>query len=117
MIAATRSLSTGWDVRVGVHVGPVIAGVIGQRQYLFDLFGDTVNTAARIESHGIPGSVTLSAAAWATIADRARSTSLGKVEIKGKGPLELFRVAGFRAGGPARTIGPVHSVGSAASCW
>jgi CheY-like chemotaxis protein len=97
MIAATQSLSTGWDVRVGVHVGPVVAGVLGQRQYLFDLFGDTVNTAARIESNGSPGSITLSAAAWATIADQARSTSLGIVEIKGKGPLELFCFAGFRA--------------------
>ena len=101
MIAATRSLSTGWDVRVGVHVGPVVAGVLGRRQYLFDLFGDTVNTAARIESNGIPGSVTLSAAAWATIADRARSTPLGTVEIKGKGPLELFRFVGFPDEGPA----------------
>jgi CheY-like chemotaxis protein len=90
MITATRSLATGWDVRVGLHIGPVVAGVLGQRQYLFDLFGDTVNTAARIESNGVPGRVTLSAAAWATIADRARSTSLGIVEIKGKGPLELF---------------------------
>jgi adenylate cyclase len=99
MIAATQSLPTGWDVRVGVHVGPVVAGVLGQRQFLFDLFGDTVNTAARIESNGIPGSVTLSAAAWATIADRARSTSLGTVEIKGKGPLELFRFVGFPDGG------------------
>jgi CheY-like chemotaxis protein len=95
MIAQTQALSTGWNVRVGIHVGPVVAGVLGQRQYLFDLFGDTVNTAARIESSGTPGSVTLSAAAWATIADHARSTSLGAVELKGKGRLELFRFDGF----------------------
>jgi adenylate cyclase len=96
MVAAARSLATDWDVRVGIHVGPVVAGVLGQRQYLFDLFGDTVNTAARIESNGVPGSVTLSAAAWTTLAGRARSTSLGMVEIKGKGSLELFRFEGFR---------------------
>jgi DNA-binding response OmpR family regulator len=98
MIAATRSLRTGWDVRVGVHVGPVVAGVLGQRQYLFDLFGDTVNTAARMESNGVPGSITLSAAAWSEIAAGARADSLGIVEIKGKGPLELFRFGGFQAG-------------------
>jgi class 3 adenylate cyclase len=97
MIATTRSLTTGWDVRVGVHVGPVVAGVLGQRQYLFDLFGDTVNTAARIESNGVPGSVTLSAAAWGEIAAGAQASSLGILEIKGKGPLELFRFERFSA--------------------
>jgi class 3 adenylate cyclase len=98
MVAASRALATGWDVRVGVHVGPVVAGVLGQRQYLFDLFGDTVNTAARIESSGVPGNVTLSAAAWDEVAAGAQADSLGIVEIKGKGPLELFRFERFLAG-------------------
>lgn len=97
MIAATKALPAGWDVRVGIHVGAVVAGVLGHRQYLFDLFGDTVNTAARMESNGVPGSVTLSAAAWGQIAARARADSLGIVEIKGKGSLEMYRFGGFLA--------------------
>ena len=97
MIAASRALSTGWDVRVGIHVGAVVAGVLGRRQFLVDLFGDTVNTAARIESNGVPGGVTLSAAAWSQIAGRARADSLGMVAIKGKGALEIYRFDTFLA--------------------
>jgi CheY-like chemotaxis protein len=97
IIDITRSFNTGWDVRVGVHVGPVVAGLLGQRQYLFDLFGDTVNTASRIESNGVPGNVTLSAAARAALVGSAEVESLGMVAVKGKGQLELFRFAGFRA--------------------
>jgi CheY-like chemotaxis protein len=92
MIAATRALGVGWDLRVGVHWGPVIAGVLGRQQYLFDLWGDTVNTAARMEHYGVPGGVTLSARAWACVADRCRGESRGILEIKGKGPMEMFRV-------------------------
>jgi class 3 adenylate cyclase len=95
MIAATRRLPVGWDLRVGIHFGPVVAGVIGRRQYLFDLWGDTVNTAARMESHGVPGSVVLSGTAWREIADHCRGESRGVIPVKGKGPLEMVRFDGF----------------------
>ena len=55
MISVAHDLPAGWDVRIGIHAGPVMAGVLGRRQYQFDLWGDTVNTAARIESHGVAG--------------------------------------------------------------
>jgi class 3 adenylate cyclase len=96
MIQAIRSLPVGWDLRVGIHVGPVVAGVMGKRQYLFDLWGDTVNTAARMESHGVPGAVTLSATAWQRIAHRFHGKSLGKKPVKGKSDLEMFELIGFR---------------------
>src|SRR5262249_25471863 len=82
MVAATRRLPTGWDVRVGIHFGPVVAGVLGRRQYLFDLWGDTVNTAARMESHGVPGKITLSSAAWQQVAHCCRGRSLGAMPVK-----------------------------------
>jgi adenylate cyclase len=95
MIEATRRATVGWDLRVGIHFGPVVAGVIGKRQYLFDIWGDTVNTAARMESHGIPGAVVVSGPAWKEIAHRCRGESRGLCPVKGKGALEMVRFDGF----------------------
>lgn len=92
MASTARQLPVGWHVRVGIHVGPLIAGVVGHRQYLFDVWGDTVNTAQRIESHGAVDAVNLSQAAWLQVADHCQGESLGLVQIKGKGALEIFRV-------------------------
>ncbi|MBI2876400.1 MAG: response regulator [Candidatus Tectomicrobia bacterium] len=96
MISTAQQMSARWNVRVGIHMGPVIAGVVGHRQYLFDLWGDTVNTAARIESHGVNGSVNVSREAWQWIADQCQGQSIGPVFLKGKGEVELFRVDGLR---------------------
>lgn len=90
MVKAAPDLSDGWQVRVGLHVGPVIAGVIGQQQHLYDLWGDTVNTAARLTGVGKAASVSISAEVRNSI--DATVVSLGKVEMKGKDPLEVFRL-------------------------
>jgi class 3 adenylate cyclase len=92
MIAAAQALASRWNVRIGIHSGPVVAGVLGRRQYLFDLWGDTVNTAARMEANGVPGSITLSKEAWQHIAHCCRGESRGLVPVKGKGDLEVFRL-------------------------
>lgn len=89
LVAAARQAKPGWGVRVGIHRGPVVAGVIGRRQFLFDLWGDTVNTAARITACANANSVFLSAALWRGISDRCRARSQGFYELKGKGQLEL----------------------------
>jgi CheY-like chemotaxis protein len=94
-VMAAREMPPHWQVRVGIHVGPVMAGVVGSRQYLYDLWGDTVNTAARIQSAAQPGTVTLSRMAWDRVADKCRGTSRGVVVIKGKGEMELVRWDGF----------------------
>ncbi len=95
MIETASSLSAGWTVRVGIHVGPVVAGVVGRKSYLFDLWGDTVNTASRVESHGIDGAVNLSLTAWSRVASLCRGESIGPIKVKGKGTIEVFRVDGL----------------------
>ena len=92
MVRAAKDLPAGWDVRVGIHAGPVVAGVVGRKQYLYDLWGDTVNTAARVESHGSKAGVNLSASAWERVRDHAQGRSLGLVPVKGKGEMEIWRV-------------------------
>ncbi len=89
IIEALKGTSCELECRVGVHVGPVAAGIIGQRQFLYDIWGDTVNTAQRVESNGAPGSVCVSAAAQREL-EEYNSRSLGFVELKGKGAIELF---------------------------
>ncbi|MBK8989336.1 MAG: response regulator [Chloroflexi bacterium] len=92
MISVAPALPAGWQVRVGIHVGPVIAGIVGHRQYLFDLWGDTVNTAQRIESQGEPGTINLSRAAYEQVAHWWPAEAKGSIPVKGKGLLEIFQI-------------------------
>jgi len=91
MIAAAKQLEAGWEVRVGVHMGPVVGGVVGRKQYLFDIWGDTVNIAARIVDQADPNSVLVSSTLWRNLGDAFRGNSKGLVELKGKGDLELIQ--------------------------
>jgi len=92
MTAAACELPPHWQVRVGVHLGPVIAGVVGRRKYQFDVWGDTVNTAARMEQASAPGAVSVNADTWTLLAADCRGESQGVISIKGKGEQEIFRV-------------------------
>lgn len=92
MIDIANKIGAQWEVRVGIHIGPVIAGVVGKKKYLFDLWGDTVNTAARVESYGKPNTVHVSTKAWNDISDIAEGKSRGLVQIRGKGEMELYHV-------------------------
>src|SRR5690606_38123236 len=94
MLAAAADLATQWNLRIGIHVGPVVGGVVGTRQYLFDIWGDTVNTAQRIEQNARVGGVCVSAAARRQVEPDYRTESLGHSEIKGKGEAEIFVVLG-----------------------
>ena len=96
MVAATRDLASAWTVRVGVHSGELVAGVIGSKKFLFDVWGDTVNTASRVESSGVPDGVSVSRASWSRISHACRGHSRGKVPVKGKGDMEMFIVEGLR---------------------
>lgn len=92
-------------VRIGIHSGPAVAGVIGERKQFYDVWGDTVNIAARMESHGEPGWIQVSAEARRAIGPAFGFVERGVVEVKGKGPMELFFLAP-RAGGFAPPVGP-----------
>ena len=92
MIAKARELPPHWQVRVGIHAGPVMAGVVGRRKYQYDIWGDTVNTAARMEQAALPGSICVTADTWQLLAVHCHGVRQGNVEIKGKGALDLYRI-------------------------
>lgn len=91
-IASARQLPIPWDVRVGIHVGPVVAGVVGRQKFSFDIWGDTVNVAARLAAYGTSTSINVSAVVWETVKTRIKAVPLGPIPIKGKGNLEAYRV-------------------------
>ena len=78
------------ELRIGLHAGPVIAGVIGKKKFSYDLWGDTVNIASRMESSGVPGEIQVTQTVNDRLADEFEFESRGTVEIKGKGPMETY---------------------------
>jgi adenylate cyclase len=88
------------EMRYGIHAGPVVAGVIGKRKFSYDLWGDTVNTAARMESHGMPGHIQVTAAVRDALEDTYRFEERGRIEIKGKGMMTTYFLVGRRVGVP-----------------
>jgi class 3 adenylate cyclase len=82
------------QVRIGIDTGPVVAGVIGRRKFSYDLWGDTVNTASRMESNGVAGCIQVTDRAYRRLRDRYRFERRGPVEIKGKGELVTWFLVG-----------------------
>jgi len=93
MIGAAAEMAPYWQLRVGVHSGPVIAGVVGHRKYQYDIWGDTVNTAARMEEAALPGTVCVTAETCQMLRCPADSHPLGRVEVRGKGTLDLVCIS------------------------
>jgi class 3 adenylate cyclase len=84
------------QVRIGIDTGPVIAGVIGRTKFIYDLWGDTVNTASRMESHAPPGTIQVTQRTYDSLQDQYELRPRGTIEVKGKGPLATYLLIGPR---------------------
>ena len=83
-----------WELRIGIHTGPVVAGVVGRKKYAYDIWGNAVNIASRMESNGQPGRVNISAATYNLVKEHFKCTYRGKIEAKNIGIIDMYFVEG-----------------------
>jgi class 3 adenylate cyclase len=94
MRAATEATAGAWGIRIGIEVGPVVAGVIGTAKFAYDVWGDAVNTASRLETSAPPGAIQVSDQVAQRLAGAFDLTPVGIVDLKGKGPTRTWLLAG-----------------------
>ncbi|MBX2980052.1 MAG: hypothetical protein KF905_12210 [Flavobacteriales bacterium] len=85
-----------WHVRIGMHSGPVVSGVVGEKKFAYDIWGDTVNLASRMESNGQPGHLNVSGSTYAQIMDFVEARPRGPIKVKGKGEVQMYFVERLR---------------------
>jgi adenylate cyclase len=81
-----------WELRIGIHTGPVVAGVVGKKKYAYDIWGDTVNIASRMESNGEPGKVNISASTYHMVSEHFQCIYRGKISAKNIGEVDMYFV-------------------------
>jgi class 3 adenylate cyclase len=96
MAELKKSKADIWDLRIGIHTGPVISGVVGHKRLSYDIWGDTVNTASRMESSGEAGRVNISGVTYALVKDYFICEYRGKLPVKYKGNIDMYFVNGLR---------------------
>ena len=96
MRSAVEAAGPPWQVRIGLHRGPVVAGVIGTTKFVYDLWGDAVNVASRLETTAPPGRIQVSAPVAAALGDAYELEPRGTIELKGKGPTEAYELIARR---------------------
>lgn len=89
-------MNKNFTIRIGIHSGPVVAGVIGIKKFIYDLWGDTVNLASRMESHSLPGKIQVSDATYELLKDQFFFEERGLIEVKGRGEINTYFLVGKR---------------------
>ncbi len=84
-----------FEIRIGIHTGPLIAGIVGLRKFAYDIWGDTVNIAARMEQHGEEGKINISGTTYDLVKNRVNCTYRGKIDAKNKGQIDMYFVDGI----------------------
>lgn len=89
-----KALDYSFQIRIGLHSGPVVAGIVGVKKFAYDIWGDTVNTAARMESSGAPGKINMSGVTYALLKGAFDCTYRGKISAKNKGEVDMYFLEG-----------------------
>jgi class 3 adenylate cyclase len=95
--AFSQDFGEALSIRIGINTGPVVAGVIGKRKFIYDVWGDTVNTASRMESHSEPGNIQVTESTYKLLKELYEFAPRGEIEVKGKGPMRTWYLLGRRS--------------------